>query len=106
MTKYEQQLKAMRDRIKSRLGSHLTPDMEELVSYIGTGGDPAKRKEELQIMEAARQSAKQIQEDHKVLDNTNLGRFLEIAHADCNHEFINVGFTTRRMVCKHCDKEE
>ena len=24
----------------------------------------------------------------------------------CSHEFVNVGFTTIKMVCKHCDKEK
>lgn len=24
----------------------------------------------------------------------------------CRHEFVNIGFTTRRMICKHCDLEE
>ncbi len=23
----------------------------------------------------------------------------------CQHEFINVGFTSRTMVCKHCEEE-
>lgn len=36
-----------------------------------------------------------------------------IAHAKygmstvaCSHEFVNIRFTTRQMVCKHCDQEE
>jgi hypothetical protein len=24
----------------------------------------------------------------------------------CNHEFVNIGFSSRKMVCKHCDLEE
>lgn len=25
---------------------------------------------------------------------------------DCEHKFVNVGFTSRLMVCKYCDLEE
>lgn len=29
------------------------------------------------------------------------------SHTDeCTHTFVNVGFTTRLMVCKHCNEEE
>lgn len=24
----------------------------------------------------------------------------------CNHEYVNVGFTSIKLVCKHCDKEK
>jgi hypothetical protein len=26
--------------------------------------------------------------------------------SQCNHEYVDVGFTVSKMVCKHCDKDQ
>lgn len=37
-------------------------------------------------------------------DETEYDRFRPDNY--CKHEFVNVGFTHIKMVCKHCDLEE
>jgi hypothetical protein len=40
----------------------------------------------------------------KALDALYMGNIIETKA--CAHEYVNVGFNSVRMVCKHCDKEQ
>ncbi len=45
---------------------------------------------------------KPIQSDLHSITYAKLG----IGHSGCDHEYINVGFTSISMVCKKCNKEQ
>jgi len=38
--------------------------------------------------------------------NYELGSISEQLDKSCTHEFVDIGFTHSKMVCKHCNEEE
>ena len=83
--KYEKQLEAQRNKIKV---AYEQRDMDEMKS---------KMKELEELVERTNTATSSTNEP------TNIP---VVASRSCSHEFVNIGFSSRKMVCKHCDMDE